>query len=152
MRWKTKTDPPESVSGGEDSPPTRRSSRVGSGRFFGWIRLPDQSGQPYTKLIYILFFYIKENQLSFYIRFFNLFVGFDAMENAFHVKVGVSCTTVNSCKNNIILTMYHFNKYKKDCKNYYIPSHSFQNMNCIANRLFIIFFYIILYIVRYTNT
>ena len=48
---KTETDPPESVSGSEDPPPTRLSSRVGriwvgSGRFFGWVGLPDQSRQP----------------------------------------------------------------------------------------------------------
>ena len=48
---KTATDPPESVSSSEDPLQTRQSSRVRrirveSGRFFEWVRLPDQSGQP----------------------------------------------------------------------------------------------------------
>ena len=48
---KIETELLESVSGGEDPPPTHRSNRVdrirvGSGRFFRWVRLPNQSRQP----------------------------------------------------------------------------------------------------------
>ena len=51
FRRKTETDLSESVSSSEDSPLTCRSSRVGRirvefGRFFEWVGLPDQSGQP----------------------------------------------------------------------------------------------------------
>ena len=48
---KPKPDPPESVSGVEDQPPTCWSSRVGrfrvgSCRFFGLVKLSDEFGQP----------------------------------------------------------------------------------------------------------
>ena len=47
---KLKPNPPELVSGDEDPPSTRQSSRVswfqvGSGRFFRWVGYSDESGQ-----------------------------------------------------------------------------------------------------------
>ena len=71
----TETDPPESVSSGENPPPTAEVGwvgqfRIGFGRVFGWVWSLDMFGQPYLKETPFFIFWVCCKKVDFFLSMF----------------------------------------------------------------------------------